>query len=148
MAIGEVFAVFLEDDPLTTALPLPVLSSDRLAAVRAGSTYYVSALAFNEVAASCTYVVAASGGSTAATEALGAIQLEPAAAIATYTVTMPPNALNNQTFGVSTTQDITALTASPAAGQTVLGGAVGVLPADGGVAWRYRASNTTWYRVN
>jgi len=147
MAVGETFAVFLETDPLTTALPLPIVSDDRLAVVRSGSTYYASALEFEGVAASCTYVVAASGGSTAATEALGAIQLEPAAAIASYTVTLPPNALNNQTFGVSTTQDITSLTGAPAAGQTVNGGAVGVLPADGGVAWRYRASNTTWYRI-
>jgi hypothetical protein len=45
MARGEVFAVFLESDPLTTALPLPVAANDRLAVVRTGSTYYASALA-------------------------------------------------------------------------------------------------------
>jgi hypothetical protein len=147
MAIGEVFAVFLEDDPLTLALPQPVLSDDRLAIVRSGETYYVPAGSFGGTIPSCTYVVAVNGGTTVATDGLGAVQLEPAAAIATYTVTLPPNATDNQIFGVSTTQDISALTGGPAAGQSVNGGAVGVLPADGGVAWRYRASNTTWYRI-
>jgi hypothetical protein len=44
MAIGEVFAVFLEDDPLTTQLPLPAAPGDRVAVVRGGTTYHASYL--------------------------------------------------------------------------------------------------------
>jgi hypothetical protein len=44
MAIGEKFAVFLEDDPLTTQLPLPAAPGDRVAVVRDGETYHASYL--------------------------------------------------------------------------------------------------------
>jgi len=47
MSVGETFAYFLAEDPNTTALPLPLQSTDRLAVVRgAGPTYYVTADAF------------------------------------------------------------------------------------------------------
>lgn len=47
MALGETFGFFLAEDPNTTALPLPVQSTDRLAVVRgAGPTYYVTIDAF------------------------------------------------------------------------------------------------------
>lgn len=146
---GETFAYFLTEEPSTTELDGPVVSDDRIAVVRGtapdAQTYYASALLVGALP-SCLYVVAAEGGTTVATEALGAVQLEPAAPLAAYTVVMPPNALDNQSFGISSTQNILALLASPAVGQSVLGGTVGVLAANGGVSWRYRAANTTWYR--
>jgi hypothetical protein len=76
----------------------------------------------------------------------GGFGLEPAGEIATLTVVMPPNAKERQVFEISTTQTIDALTVTPAAGQTVLGGGPLLLAANGGAAWRYRASNTSWYR--
>jgi hypothetical protein len=47
---------------------------------------------------------------------------------------------DTQEFMLSTTRDISALTVTP-------GGLVGVLAANGSLAWRYRASNATWYRI-
>ena len=71
--------------------------------------------------------------------------LDPAAEIATLTVTLPGVPGDGQVVEISSTQIIDALTVN-ASGATVIGGGPMILSANGGVSWRYRASNTTWYR--
>ena len=99
-------------------------------------------------AAGYAYAQPTSGGTVVALAATATLLLDPAGALAALTVDLPSATQDGQTFQVSTTQTITALTASPASGsgQTVSGGAL-TLTANGGVAWLYRAANTTWYRT-
>lgn len=150
MSVGETFGVFLDSDPFTTALPLPTLTDDRLAIVRAGVAYYVSALDLvgaSAVFPSCVYVVAGEGGTSIAAEAQGAFQLEPAAALAAYEVVLPPSPLNTQVFTIGSTEDIAALTVSAPGAETVINPTPGVLAANGSLSYRYRTSNTTWYSI-
>jgi hypothetical protein len=71
--------------------------------------------------------------------------LEPAATLASLTIVLPPSANDGDVFEIGSTRTITALTVSPAAGQTVTGGSL-MLAANGGISFRYRAANSTWYR--
>jgi len=71
--------------------------------------------------------------------------LEPAGTLATGTVTMPEAKTNGQTFSISSTQIITALTITPNSGQTVRG-TITTLAANSFASWVYRAANSTWYR--
>ena len=87
-----------------------------------------------------------SGATLTAAAHLGAYILEPAATLASLSIVMPSAPNDGDAFEVATTQQITALTINPAAGQSVMGGGPLTLAADGGVAWRYRGANTTWYR--
>jgi hypothetical protein len=98
-------------------------------------------------AAGCNYSYQqpTTGATLTAAAYLAAYVIDPAGGLASLTVVTPPGASDGQLFEISTTQAISALTASPAAGQTVLGGAL-LLEANGGVGWRYRAANNTWYR--
>lgn len=86
------------------------------------------------------------GATLTATQHLGAFIIDPAGAIATLTVVAPTLAIDGQVFEISTTQTITALTITPAFGQTVKGGGPMMLTANGGVSWRYRSADDTWYR--
>jgi len=91
------------------------------------------------------YAQPMSGAALVATAGLPGIQLNPASSLASLSVTMPPNASDGETFYISTTQVVTALTVSAAAGQTLIGGGPFVLEANGVVRWIYRAANSTWY---
>ena len=95
---------------------------------------------------SYTYAQPTDGATVTATVGLAALVLEPAAPLATLTVVLPPTPDDGQVFELSTTQDISALTVDGAAGDSVIGSSVGVLAQNGGASWRYRKSNTTWYR--
>lgn len=69
----------------------------------------------------------------------------PAATIAALTVELPAAPADGEVAGINMTQIITTLTVQ-ATGKTVASplaaGTVG-----GFAAWKYRLSNTTWYRV-
>ena len=91
------------------------------------------------------YQQPSSGATLTAPAFLGAYVLDPGAALAALTVILPPTANDGQVFELSTTQAITALTVDPAAGQSVIGGNV-LLTANGGISWRYRSADNTWYR--
>lgn len=88
MAIGETFAVFLEDDPLTVALPLPVLANDRLAAVRSGAAYYVSALALVGGVPALEIVTPSTGDTVTMGAATRALYVNTAA-LADLTILLP-----------------------------------------------------------
>lgn len=80
--------------------------------------------------------------------------IEPAGTIAALTVVFPAASglLDNQTFGLCSTQIVTTLTTTAGSGTTVLNAPTAlVVPVATGNAscpeWVYRLSNTTWYRV-
>lgn len=92
------------------------------------------------------YAAPTTGSTLTASAGLGAYILDPATEIATLTVVAPPVAADGQVFELATTNTIDALDMSPAAGQTVFGGAAQYLSANGGMSWRFRSANSTWYR--
>lgn len=73
-------------------------------------------------------------------------QLTPAATLTSLTVTLSASPADDVERTISTTQQITALTVNAPGGASVLGG-TGTLSANGSMRFRYRTSNTTWYRV-
>ena len=98
-----------------------------------------------EVGANYSYQTPTSGTTLTAPAYLAAYVLEPAATLASLTIVLPPAANDGDVFEIATTATITALTASPVSGQTVKGGSL-MLAANGGIAFRFRAANSTWYR--
>ena len=92
------------------------------------------------------YNVPVTGFSYTGANTTGVLVLDPAGVLATGTVVMPAAPTANQTFTVSSTQVVTALTISPNAGQTVAG-AITTIAANGYASWVYRSTNTTWYRI-
>jgi hypothetical protein len=93
-------------------------------------------------------IVASNGGSTTILNTVEAVQLVPAATIASYTLTMPlaPGSLpviNGTVITISSTQTITALTLTPNTGQTVAA-APGQLLAGVSLAYIYDSATSTW----
>ena len=74
------------------------------------------------------------------------LAIKPAGGLATGTVLMPLSPLPNQQFKISTTQTITALTVTPASGQT-LNGAVTTLLANTSAGWVFSATDMNWYVI-
>lgn len=74
----------------------------------------------------------------------GRVLLEPAAGLATGTITFDANPFPGQDVYVGTTKTITSLTVSPGAGQSVVN-APTTLAAGTRFYAQYRAANTTWY---
>lgn len=81
--------------------------------------------------------------------------LEPAGTIAALTIVLPAATalVDNQHFGVCTTQIVTALTITPGAGTTVSNTVTALaVPNTVGQAscpeWVYRQTNTNWYRIH
>ena len=70
--------------------------------------------------------------------------LDPAGTLATGTVIMPPNPYDGQFLRVKTSQQITAITISGNAGQSVIAAPTELL-AGHFIEAQYRAVNTTWY---
>lgn len=70
--------------------------------------------------------------------------LDPASTLATGTITMPPAPFDGQIINIRSSQQITALTISPNAGQSVKGTPT-TLALGGIIEAVYRAANTTWY---
>jgi hypothetical protein len=140
---GETFAYFLENDPNTTALPLPVLTTDRVAFVRSGVTYYGALPASVEVVSD--YVVPVDGGTETATVGQGAFTLDPAGPLAALTVILPQATGDDQIFEVQTSQTITAFTASTGDGSAIGGAGPFVLAANGSVSWRYKLTQNKWF---
>lgn len=81
--------------------------------------------------------------------------LEPAGTIAALTITMPAATVlvDNQHWGVCSTQIVTALTLTPGTGTTVSNTVTALtVPVTTGAAscpeWVYRLANTNWYRIH
>jgi hypothetical protein len=71
--------------------------------------------------------------------------LNPAGTLAVGTVNMPVNPADNQPLTVMTSQTITAITFTPAAGQT-MNGAPATLTNTAAVKWIYQAALSAWFR--
>lgn len=78
------------------------------------------------------------------------VVLNPAGAIATVTITMPTAPYDGQIVRISSSQTVTSLTVSAAAGQSITNAPSAItVSATGpyGVAFLYRGTNATWYRI-
>lgn len=95
---------------------------------------------------SYTYNAPAAAASLTIGNGIQALVLEPAGVIATLTVTTCAAPKDGETFIISTTQTVTALTLSPNAGQTIVN-PVTTLAQNTSVRYIYRLSTTKWYRI-
>lgn len=77
----------------------------------------------------------------------GTVILVPAAELGSLTIMAPPNASDRQTFRITSTQAVDALTVLPASSQTLFGGGPIAMSANGGIAWVFVLSDLTWYRI-
>jgi hypothetical protein len=71
---------------------------------------------------------------------------QPAGTLATGTITMPGSPADGMVVTITTTQEVTALTISGNAGQSIGGTQTTQLPANSALSFVYRLSNTTWYK--
>lgn len=95
---------------------------------------------------SADYQVPLTGFSITIPNGISWLNLDPAGALASGTVTMPAVALDGQNVMISSSQAIAALLVLPNGGQTVNAGSAG-LGANTMAWWRYRIANMTWYRL-
>lgn len=84
-------------------------------------------------------------GATINASSASQLVVKPAGTIAALTVNFPTGPYDGQEWGFVTTQIITALTLA-AAGKTIQA-ALTAGTADGFARWKYRSTDTTWYRV-
>ena len=68
----------------------------------------------------------------------------PAATLATGTITMPASPGDGMVITIQSTQQVTAVTVAANTGQTLVGGASQLIP-NQPLAFVYRLANTTWY---
>lgn len=97
------------------------------------------------IAPAFIYNAPASGATITLSAGDRALVIDPAAAIAALNIVLPPSPINGDVFELSASQAITAIAVTAPPGVSVNGGG-GALAANGGMSWRYRAANTTWYR--
>lgn len=76
------------------------------------------------------------------------LTLNPAGTLAAGTITMPSAPVNGQKAFISSSTQITALTVNANAGQTIKNTySAATLAAGACAGWKYRAADTTWYRI-
>lgn len=91
-------------------------------------------------------LVQANGGSTTIANDQPGLFLTSGVAVATYTVTMPPNPRDGWVVTISTRSAITTFTLNGNAGQT-MNNAPTTLAAGEGHAWKWRAQSANWFRL-
>jgi len=128
----------------TPALSFPFQSSDIILVTRAGITYQIPPTSIR-LLGSVVYIIPLTGATITAIAGQGVFGIIPAGTLATLTMVLPPSPADEQIFEAQTTQTISALTVQGAAGDSIVNGSPGVLAANGGISYRYRLSNTTWY---
>ncbi len=101
------------------------------------------------------YVVAVNGQVISQNPLSRRLIIDPAGTLAALTVLLDPATMlvDNQTFGICTTQIVTSFTLTAGSGTTVNGAPTALLvPVTTGGAscpeWVYRLANTTWYRIH
>lgn len=108
--------------------------------------YHLSAADYTRVAGNLNYQVPLTGFSITCANGDNTLVLDPAGTLASGTVTMPATPVDKQEITISSTQVVTALTVSANTGQTIKG-AITTIAANGFAKWKYRSTNTTWYRI-
>lgn len=100
------------------------------------------------------YAAPLTGATITATNLNNQLIIEPAGTIAALTVVFPAatTLLDGQSLGLCGTQIVTTLTMTAGSGTTISNPATAMLvpvaTGDGScMRWRYRLSNTTWYRT-
>lgn len=113
-----------------------------------GAGTYNCILMAPQPAAIYQYAAPSSGNSITINDGTQMLVLDPAATLATLTVTMPAHPSDGQRVGLSSTQAVTTLTLNANAGQSFAANAgLGTLTAgSAGASWLYRAATATWYR--
>lgn len=96
--------------------------------------------------ASFQVVHPATGAILAAPSGLAAYVIEPLGSLAALHVILPPGPSDGQMFELSAGQTITDLTITAPLGAIVEGTSAGMLTGGGGLSWRFRVADNTWYR--
>lgn len=73
--------------------------------------------------------------------------IDPAAAIAALTITLPPDPIDGQEWEGIFSNTVTTLTVNGAGGETVSGGGI-MQAAHSSAKWVYRSTGTRWFRGN
>ncbi len=86
------------------------------------------------------------GGTITVAAGVTTLLLNPAGTLATLTINLATLPYDDQTFTLSSTQAITALTMAPSAGHTLKAGLT-TIAANGYASWKFQRSDLTWYRI-
>lgn len=100
----------------------------------------------NGVLQSYDYQVLTTGFSYTFATGITTLIAAPAGTLATGTITMPGSPADGMVVTFTTTQEITALTISGNAGQSIGGTQVSLMAANSSLSFVYRQANTTWYK--
>lgn len=93
-----------------------------------------------------SYQTVTNGFTVTPSSSISKLILTPAGALAAGTINMPAAPYEGMEFRISSTYAITALTLTPATGQTVKNAAT-TLAAGVGVCYTYASASSTWYRL-
>ena len=117
------------------------------AVLQATDFCFVCSTANRSGSASVTTAAPASGATVAVAEGTRTLKLKPSGAIASLTVTLPPNPKDNDVFEVLSSQTIMSLTVAPSAtpsGQAVSPSAATMAGPGTARSWLYDLASTTW----
>lgn len=123
---------------------------NNLSGLQGGTTseyYHLTANEVRNARNTIEYVTPTTGFSNTISDTTITYIIDPSGTLATGTLTMPANPVNEQIITVASTQTITALTHNPNTGQTLKGGLT-TITSNGNASWIYRNSNTTWYKLS
>jgi hypothetical protein len=94
-----------------------------------------------------TYNVPVTGFSITIANNTEFLILDPAGNLASGTITLPAGPLDGQSLTISCTHNVSNLTLTPGAGQTIANTSSS-LSAGVGISFLYRSANTKWYRTS
>ena len=97
--------------------------------------------------ATYTYNAPVTGFSITITDGTQFLILNPAGNLASGTITLPAGPLDGESLTISCTHNVTSLTLTPGAGQTIANTSSS-LNAGVGISFLYRSANSTWYRTS
>lgn len=97
--------------------------------------------------ATYTYNVPVTGFSITITDGTQFLILNPAGNLASGTITLPAGPLDGESLTISCTHNVSSLTLTPGAGQTIANTSSS-LNAGVGISFLYRSANATWYRTS
>lgn len=94
-----------------------------------------------------TYNVPVTGFSITIANNTEFLILDPAGNLASGTITLPADPLDGQSLTISCAHNVSNLTLTPGAGQTIANTSSS-LSAGVGISFLYRSANTKWYRTS
>lgn len=117
--------------------------------VQGGNTRQLTAAQIKTFVDKATYTfnVPTTGFSITVANGTQFLILAPANNLGGGTITLPAGPLDGESLTLSCTHNVTSLTLTPGAGQTIAN-TVSSLSAGVGVSFLYRSANATWYRTS